>query len=62
MQEVNCKAADKVKVWEQFRHHMNMVLVANEVPPERQYALILVTAGDEAFDRWNTPRLGMGSI
>ena len=28
--------------------------MANQVPAERQYALILVSGGDEAFNHWNT--------
>ena len=33
---------------------MQVAFVANEVTEERQYALILVMGGDEAFNRWNT--------
>ena len=28
--------------------------MADQVPEERQYALILVTGGDEAYNHWDT--------
>ena len=33
---------------------MKVIFIADQVPPERQYALILVTGGDKAFNCWNT--------
>ena len=33
---------------------MKVIFVADQVPEERQYALILVTGGDEAYNRWDT--------
>ena len=33
---------------------MKVIFVADQVPPERQYALILVVGGDKAFNHWNT--------
>ena len=33
---------------------MNVILVADQVPEERQWALILVAGGDEAYNRWDT--------
>ena len=33
---------------------MNMIFVADQVPEERQWALILVAGGDEAYNRWDT--------
>ena len=31
-----------------------VIFVADQVPEERQYALILVAGGDEAYNRWDT--------
>ena len=33
---------------------MNVIFVAEQVPEERQWALILVAGGDEAYNRWDT--------
>ena len=33
---------------------MNVIFVADQVPEERQWALILVAGGDEAYNRWDT--------
>ena len=33
---------------------MKVIFVADQVPEERQYALILVAGGDEAYNRWDT--------
>ena len=33
---------------------MNIIFVADQVPEERQYALILVAGGDEAYNCWDT--------
>ena len=40
--------------WKVFKHHIKVIFVADQVLPERQYALILVAGGDEAFNHWNT--------
>ena len=45
------RAADKVAAWKLFKHHMKMIFVADQ---ERQYALILVAGGDEAYNHWDT--------
>ena len=47
--EMNWRAADKVAAWKQFKRHMKVIFVADQVPEERQWALILVTGGDEAY-------------
>ena len=52
--EMNWRAADKVAAWKVFKHHMKFIFVADQVPAERQYALILVVGGDEAFNCWTT--------
>ena len=33
---------------------MKVIFVADQVPEERQYALILVAGGEEAYNRWDT--------
>ena len=33
---------------------MKVIFVVDQVPEERQYALILVAGGDEAYNRWET--------
>ena len=33
---------------------MNVIFVADQIPEERQWALILVAGGDEAYNRWHT--------
>ena len=52
--EMNWKAADKVAAWKLFKQHMNVIFVADQIPEERQWALILVAGGDEAYNRWDT--------
>ena len=44
--EMNWRAADKVTAWRAFKQRMNVIFMADQVPEERQWALILV-AGDE---------------
>ena len=50
---------------------MNVIFLADQVPEERQWALILVAGGDEAYNHWDTLEesqglqeggTGMGSI
>ena len=45
-------SADKVEASKQIQCCMEVICVANMVPQEKQYALILVAGGEEAFDRW----------
>ena len=52
--EINWRAADKVAAWRAFKRQMNVIFVADQVPEERQWALILVTGGDEAYNHWDT--------
>ena len=52
--EMNWKAADKVATWRLFKWRMNVVFLADQVPEERQWALILVAGGDEAYNCWDT--------
>ena len=52
--EMDWRAADKVATWKVFKCHMKVIFMADQVPKERQYALILVAGGDEAFNHWNT--------
>ena len=37
-----------------FKWRMKVFFVADQVPEERQYALILVAGGDEAYNCWDT--------
>ena len=48
------RAADKVATWRLFTRRMKVIFMADQVPEERQYALILVAGGDEAYNRWDT--------
>ena len=64
---MNWRAADKVAAWRAFKRRMNVIFVADQVPEERQWALILVAGGDEAYNRWESRGsqeggTGMGSI
>ena len=52
--EMNWRAADKVATWKTFKQHMNVIFVADQIPEERQWALILVAGGDEAYNHWDT--------
>ena len=44
----------KVAAWRVFKHCIKVIFMADQVPKERQYALILAVGGDEAFNYWNT--------
>ena len=52
--EMDWRAADKVATWKLFKWHMKVIFVADQVPEERQYALILVAGGDKAYSCWKT--------
>ena len=52
--EMNWRAADKVAAWKLFKRRMTVIFVADQVPEERQCALILVAGGDEAYNHWDT--------
>ena len=52
--EMNWRAADKVAAWKTFKRHMNVIFMADQIPEERQWALILVTGGDKAYNCWDT--------
>ena len=52
--EMNWTAADKVATWKLFKQQMNVIFMADQVPEERQWALILVAGGDEAYNCWDT--------
>ena len=52
--EMNWRAADKVAAWKVFKRQMEVIFVADQIPEERQWALILVAGGDEAYNRWDT--------
>ena len=51
---MNWRAADKVAAWKTFKQQMNVIFVADQIPEERQWALILVAGGDEAYNHWDT--------
>ena len=51
---MNWRAADKVATWKLFKQRMNVIFVADQIPEERQWALILVAGGDEAYNCWDT--------
>ena len=52
--EMNWRAADKVATWKVFKRQMEVIFMADQIPDERQWALILVAGGDEAYNRWDT--------
>ena len=52
--EMNWRAADKVAAWKVFKRRMEVIFVADQIPEDRQWALILVAGGDEAHNRWDT--------
>ena len=52
--EMDWRAADKVAAWKLFKWRMKVIFMADQVPEERQYALILVPGGDEAYNCWDT--------
>ena len=52
--EMDWRVADKVATWKVFKHCMKVIFMADQVPEERQYALILVAGGNKAFNCWNT--------
>ena len=52
--EMNWRAADKVATWKVFRQGMEVIFVADQIPEERQWVLILVAGGDEAYNHWDT--------
>ena len=51
--EMDWRAADKIAAWRKFKRCMEVIFVADQVPEERQWALILVAGGDEAYNRWD---------
>ena len=52
--EMNWRAADKVAAWKVFKRRMEVIFMADQIPEERQWALILVAGGNEAYNRWDT--------
>ena len=46
------RAADKVAEWRTFKRKMTIIFIADGIPLEQQYAKVLVTGGNEAFNRW----------
>ena len=51
---MNWRAADKVATWKLFKWRMNVIFMADQIPEERQLALILVAGGDKAYNCWDT--------
>ena len=39
--EMNWRAADKVAAWKLFKRRMNVIFVADQIPKERQWALMM---------------------
>ena len=52
--EMDWRAADKVATWKLFKRCMKVIFVADQIPEERQYALILVAGGDKAYNCLDT--------
>ena len=40
--------------WKVFKRRMEVIFVADQIPEERQWALILVAGGNEAYNCWDT--------
>ena len=53
-QEMNRRAADQVATWKLFKRRMKVIFVADQIPEGRQWALILVAGGDQAYNHWDT--------
>ena len=51
--EMDWRAADKVATWKLYKWWMKAIFMVDQVPEERQYALILVAGGDEAYNHWD---------
>ena len=54
MLEMDWRAADKVATWKLFKQQMKVICMADQVPEERQYVLIIEAGGDEAYNCWDT--------
>ena len=52
--EMDWRAADKVAAWKLFKWCMKVTFMVDQVPEERQYSLILVAGGNEAYSHWDT--------
>ena len=52
--EMNWRVADKVATWKVFKQRMEVIFVADQILEERQWALILVAGGNEAYNCWDT--------
>ena len=52
--EMDWREADKVAAWKLFKRCMKVIFMADQIPEERQYALILVAGGEEAYNHWDT--------
>ena len=52
--EMNWRAADKVAAWKLFKRRMKVIFVVDQIPEERQWALILVAGGDKTYNHWDT--------
>ena len=52
--KMDWRAADKIATWRKFKCCMEVIFMADQVPEERQWALILVAGGDEAYNCWDT--------
>ena len=52
--EMDWRVAHKVATWKLFKRRMQVIFMADQVPEERQYALILVAGGDEFYNCWDT--------
>ena len=48
------RAPDKVTAWRQIRRQMEVIFVADQVAVDRQWALILVAGGNEAYNCLDT--------
>ena len=51
---MNWRAAEKVATWKLFKWHMKVIFMADQIPEERQYDVILVVGGEEAYNCLDT--------
>ena len=52
--EMNWRAADKVAAWKVFKWQMEVIFMADQIPEERQWALILVCFIASCHNCWDT--------
>ena len=52
--QMDWRAPDKVATWKFFKWKIKVIFIADQVPEERHYTLILVAGDDKAYNCWDT--------